>query len=390
MSRSRITQLVTELASNAGHAPLAEAIVQAVVAVVREAYDTRDVVFPRPGCTTLGKPRSLPQEVAVVGDIDLKQVLTYGAQSSEELDALCAVLLLGVASNWPNARDGQQQIARQFLWLEAFSGLRCLSAAVIVFDGRRQNELAGAIFSVISEPNSVAGSEYAIGRAWLSNCSAPECSDWVARARSLSVTTSSNILEKEPSKSVLRGVLAPKPRSLFSTAILSLTTILFVMRLFRAIGHLSLNYKRPASLSISPRGLELESRFELLGRVIKEQTFVVPLSEVRQIVREVRYPRLGVYAGLAALTLGTLVGARLFVDGLRVSGVSFTMMAWGAAFVLLGLVLDLVLTGLSDGVRGRCRIVVRTQKNGCFAVGAVNPSEADRLLFDLQAQLKQN
>jgi hypothetical protein len=338
----------------------------------------------------LGKPRSLPQEVVVVGDIDLKQVLTYGARSSEESDALCAVLLFGVASNWPNAHDGQRQIARQFLWLESFSGLRCLSAAVIVLDGRRQNELAGAIFGAISEPNSVSGSEYAIGRAWLSNCSAAECSDWVARARSLPAATSSNVLDKETSKGVLTGVLAPKPRSVLSTAVLSVTTILFVMRFFRAIGHLSLNYKRPASLRISHRGLELDSRFELLGRVMKEQSCVVPLSEIRQIVREVRYPRLGVYAGLAALTLGTLIGARLFVDGLRVSGLSFTMMAWGVTFVLLGLVLDLVLTGLSDGVRGRCRIVVRTQKNGCFAVGAVNPSEADRLLFELQEQLKQS
>jgi hypothetical protein len=386
MSRARLTQLVTELASHAGLAPLAKE----VVAVAKEAYDSRDFVFPRPGCATLGKTRKLSQEVTVVGDIDLTQVLTYGAQSSEELDALGAVLLLGIASNWPDARDHQQEIARQFLWLESYSGLRCLSTAVIVFDGRRQKDLAGAIFGVISDPISVTGSEYAVGRAWLSNCTAVECSDWVARARSLPATTSSNTLEKEPSKGVLRGVLAPKPRSVLSTAVLSVTTILFVMRFFRAIGHLSLNYKRPASLRISHRGLELESRFELLGRVMKEQSCVVPLSEIRQIVREVRYPRLGVYAGLAALTLGTLIGARLFVDGLRVSGLSFTMMAWGATCVLLGLVLDLILTGLSDGIRGRCRVVVRTQKNGCFAVGAVNPSEADRLLFELQEQLKQN
>jgi hypothetical protein len=139
---------------------------------------------------------------------------------------------------------------------------------------------------------------------------------------------------------------------------------------------------------LGSRGLELVSRHELLGRVIKERRQLVPLDELRQVVREVRYPRLGLYAGLMALTLGTLVGTRLFVDGLRVSGLSFTMMAWGALFVVLGLGLDLLLTGLFDGARGQCRVVVRTRGSGAFSLGSLNPSEVDRLLSDLSTQLQ--
>jgi hypothetical protein len=97
---------------------------------------------------------------------------------------------------------------------------------------------------------------------------------------------------------------------------------------------------------------------------------------------------LGLYAGLTALTLGTLIGTRVFVDGLRVAGLSFTMMAWGALLVILGLGLDLMLSGLSDGVRGQCRVVVRTRRSGAFSLGSLNPNEVDRLLSQLSAQLK--
>jgi hypothetical protein len=127
---------------------------------------------------------------------------------------------------------------------------------------------------------------------------------------------------------------------------------------------------------------------EFLGRVLKERTQLVPFGEIRQMVREVRYPRLGLYAGLVALTLGTVVGARLFVDGLRVAGFSFAMMAWGALFVLLGLGLDLLLAGFADSVQGRCRLLVSTRKSGAFALGSLDPVEVDALLSALMERLR--
>ncbi|MGC4065805.1 MAG: hypothetical protein QM784_14380 [Polyangiaceae bacterium] len=182
---------------------------------------------------------------------------------------------------------------------------------------------------------------------------------------------------------VLRGDLGPKPRGPASTALLAMTALLFVMRAARSLGRYALGFRSPASLALSEQGLVLSSRMEFLGRVLHERTQLVPLGEIRQMVREVRYPRLGLYAGLSALTLGTVIGARLFVDGLRVAGFSFAMMAWGALLVLLGIGLDLLLAGFSDSVHGKCRLIVSTRKSGAFALGSLEPAEVDALLAAL-------
>jgi hypothetical protein len=169
---------------------------------------------------------------------------------------------------------------------------------------------------------------------------------------------------------------------------LAVTTLLFIARGVRSLGKYALGYRNPASLVLNEQGLVLSSRFELLGRVIKESTQIVPMSEIRHMEREVRYPRLGLYAGLAALTLGTVIGARLFVDGVRVAGFSFALMAWGGLFVLLGLALDVLFTGLSDSVRGKCRLVVSTRRSGAFALGSLEPQEVDALLSALVERMR--
>lgn len=387
MSRVRFTQLVTELASHAGLGPMAAE----VLAVVNAAFETRDYVFPRPGSRTLGRSSALPPDVACVGEVDVREVLRRGAQSSEELDVLCAVTLLSMSASWPSERQAQLEIAHRLLWLETHSGLRCLSSVSAVLDGHRQLELAEALLALLTSATTLSPGEFAVGQAWLSSCAAPECASIAGTARELAFPESNSSGHRSFTQggalAPLHGHLGPKPRNSVVTVLLAVTTLLFFARASRALGQLALNYRRPASLVLGSRGLELDSRLELLGKVLRERKQVVPLEEIRQVAREVRYPRLGLYAGLTALTLGTLLGTRLFVDGLRVSGLSFTMMAWGALLVVVGLGLDFLFSGLSDGVRGRCRVVVRTRGSGSFTLGALSPNEADRLLSELHAQL---
>lgn len=383
MSQTRFTQLVTELSSHAGLGPMAAEI----LARGESAYLAQDSVFPRPGSRTLGQPGNIATQIALVGDLDLRQILEFGARSSEDLDLLSALMLLGTAASWPTEPSSQQTLARRLLWLETHSALRCLSSAGAILDGARLKDLGFSLLQLLESPDQelrpLTPAERAVGRAWLMTCAATECRSYSERAQALEHVANA----VGASNLELRGDLGPKPRHGLLTALLAMTTLLFIDRAARAAGRYTLSFRSPAHLRLSERGLELTFHRELLGRVLKERKHLIPLSEIRQVLREVRYPRLGLYAGLAALTLGTLFGMRVFVDGLRVAGVSFVMMAWGAGFIVLGLGLDLLLTGLSDGAKGKCRLVVRTRNSGGFALGALNPTEVDSMLTELSSRL---
>jgi hypothetical protein len=98
------------------------------------------------------------------------------------------------------------------------------------------------------------------------------------------------------------------------------------------------------------------------------------------VTREVRYARLGLYAGLLALILGTYFGMGLFVDGIRVPGGSASLLGMAVLMMVLGLGADFVLSGASDNARGRCRVVVVQRRGRRLCIGALDPRRADAML----------
>ncbi|NVL83962.1 hypothetical protein, partial [Escherichia coli] len=68
----------------------------------------------------------------------------------------------------------------------------------------------------------------------------------------------------------------------------------------------------------------------------------------------VRYPRAAFYAGLLALAIGSYVGVRAFVDGVRAASPS--LLLTGLVVIALGIGADFVLGSLVPGSRGRVRI----------------------------------
>ncbi len=98
-------------------------------------------------------------------------------------------------------------------------------------------------------------------------------------------------------------------------------------------------------------------------------------------MREVRFPRLGLYAGLLALAMGTYVGVGAFVDGARVASPS--LLAWGLLFVAAGIAIDLVLSSVRFGAKGKCRIVLLPRKGRVVCIGGVDPQRADAALASL-------
>lgn len=384
MSRARFTQLVTELSSHPGLGPLASH----AMFLAERAWQAGDFAYPRPGSLTLQREQHPDNVPSVLGGIDVMDLWRRGVTSSEEQDVLTALTLLGLSAVWSSHEGGPASLAARLVWLETYSGLRCLTACDAVLDGIRQRQLAeGLLDTIASDDNSQQGlsrPEKLIGLAWVRSCQATECAPLIPRAQSIQLTPPSSPSE---GTAELNGDLGSRPRQPWLFALLAVTGALFVARAARALGRVILLHRVRTSIWLSDRGLELFLRHELLGRVLKERRLVLSIEEIRTVEREVRFPRAGLYAGLAALALGTLLGTRLFIDGLRVPGLSFPLVATGIGLVVSGILLDILLGGLGDSRRGRCRLLIMPHRGTGWAVGGLEPRAVDILLTELSVRL---
>jgi hypothetical protein len=168
------------------------------------------------------------------------------------------------------------------------------------------------------------------------------------------------------------------PRSPALTVLLTVTFILPVVAVSRLFARLALRLRRPANVDISAEGVRVRSRTELLGRTILEHETFLPASGLMRARREVRYPRLATYAGIAALLLGSYVGLRLVIDGAR-SG-SPELLGLGLGLLLAGLGVDYLLSIWPSRAPARCRVVFEPRKGRAVSLRDVDRELADRAL----------
>jgi hypothetical protein len=181
----------------------------------------------------------------------------------------------------------------------------------------------------------------------------------------------------------LEGELASAPSPAWATVLSAVTGVALVRGSCRAIGRLALAYRRPAVMKLSARGLEVSSRTELLGRVLAEREALVPLSNIASVTRELRFARVGLYAGLLSLVLGTYLGVGLLADGARVPGGSPSLIGMGLAAIALGIVLDYAFAVVVDVVRETCQVVVRPHHGPALCIRGLDAAEADRVLSEV-------
>jgi hypothetical protein len=186
----------------------------------------------------------------------------------------------------------------------------------------------------------------------------------------------------------LSGELATPPSSIAVAILLVVTGVSLVRGALRLAGRVAFAYRKPAELRLSDRGVEISHRTELLGRVLKDAETVIPLANVASISREVRYARLGLYAGLLALVIGTYIGAGLLIDGARVPGGSPSLLGFGLVAIALGIVLDYAFAVLWDVVRRTCRLVVVPQRGRAVCIQGLDPGETDKVLAELTERMK--
>ena len=178
------------------------------------------------------------------------------------------------------------------------------------------------------------------------------------------------------------GELVPGFRSPALTAALGVTGVLLLMHAARGLARIVLARRRPAEVTISNGTVFVRTRTEMLGKTIAEVDHVFPVAGLTTARREVRYPRLGLYAGLLGLAVGSWAGVRYMAFGARAASPS--LLASGLALVALGIGAELLVTTLLPGLRGRCRLVLVPTVGATVCVGELDAEAADRALSRLR------
>jgi hypothetical protein len=312
--------------------------------------------------------------------------LEHGPEGPAERQLLGALLAIGVSKGLPEGEGERDALAADLVWLATHTSIDALA----FLDAALQEKASGmweALAHVARDPEAIApefgGAEALIAAAAI----AVSKSEVAHRARlHLSHAATDSGVRALASGAVtanadrLDGEMSLPPFGPVVTALLTVTLVLFALQLGRVLLRWVLAFKRPASISIGPNGLELNQRTELLGKVLRERSIVVPLGSLVRVTRETRYARLGMYAGLIALVTGSYFGMGLFVDAVRVPGGSASLFGLAVLMMVLGLALDFTFSNAADTVRGKCRMLVVPTRGRVFCLGSLDPARADAML----------
>jgi hypothetical protein len=388
-----IEELISELRAHA-HIDALHSLVRAAAldaaAARRADFASRFHIGTAPTTGREHVPEGLDRDGAQTADGNVLDLLENGAERPQERRLLGALLALGIAARPPETVAEEDGLGGHLVWLAAhtrISAFEALDAAL----GSRAEGIWRAVAQIAERPSEVASdfgqTEGLVAAVALASSSTPEAralrSDVSARVLDPAVRAVLTRAGLPGDDALLAGELSPPPYGAFLTTLLTVTLLLALLSLLRTIGRLALSYRRPAEMRLTDRGLEVSSRIELLGKVLRERATVVPLSNLARVTREVRYARLGLYAGLLALVLGTYFGMGLFVDGVRVPGGSLSLLGMAVLLMVVGLGADFVLSGASDNARGKCRLVVVPHKGRRVCIGALDPRRADQMLASI-------
>jgi len=346
---------------------------------------------PRPErVTELAAELKLSRQDATTPFGNALDVLGRGPEDDAERALVRALAAHVVALHPPKDRDDEDRLATDLLWLATYTpfdatGLldRALGdQATTLWDAfadriRRIDE--GKLTSLGRGEALVAAVALASSRSKGASRQAAALAAEV-RDRRLGRVLAAGVAGApvEP----LLGEMTTPPRGLVATVLLAVTGILFAKQALRLMARVALAYKTPAELTLSDDGgVRVHWRVELLGRTLRDRDVLFPRSGLVRAAREVRYPRMALYAGLLALAIGSYVGVSAFVDGVRAASPS--LLASGLAIVALGIALDFALSSIAPGVRGRCRLLLVPRHGAALCVAGVDLQRADAVLARL-------
>jgi hypothetical protein len=359
------------------------------------AAETRRAVGQPERVKELAAELKLTRDDATTPFGNALDVLERGPEDDAERALACALAAHVVALEPPKDREAEDRLSGDLIWLAThtfFDATGLLDTAL----GDRAASLWDAIADRIRRIDQgklpalgrgealVAAVALASSRANGAVRQAAALSTEVRDrklARVLGAGAGAPAAAPEPVEPVT-GEMAPAPRNPAATAVLAITGILLLLQGARLLGRLALAYKKPAELTLADDGgVRVRWRVEMLGRTLRDRDVVVPRAALVRATREVRYPRIALYAGLLALAVGSYVGVSAFVDGVRAASPS--LLASGLVIIALGLGLDFALSSINPGARGRCRLLLVPRDGRQLCVGGVDARRADAVLARL-------
>jgi hypothetical protein len=371
--------------------PNGEALARLVYALAFSAYDERrptladglDEALGRLGVDEAGAETSWGNAV--------RALQKRGPLASPERALLGALVARGVALDPPEAGPAAERVAAALAWMGAHTAadpLAALDAAL----GAGAAPLWAGVAVLLREhdegalPDRAAAIVAALSLGASALPAAAAVRDGLRGAlRDPALAALLGATRTTPAEAiVLTGEETSAPRSPLVTLLLTVTLLLPLVALAKAVGALLLRFRRPAEVSISAEGVRLRSRTELLGETLHERQAFIPAAGLAKAAREVRYPRLATYVGIGTLLCGSYVGIRLVVEGARAGAPEF--LGLGLGILLAALAVDYLLEGRPARAPNRCSIVLWPRKGGAFSVRDVEREQADRALGLLAAK----
>jgi hypothetical protein len=320
-------------------------------------------------------------------------VLSTGGEGAAER-ALAAALWAHALGATNAESSPSESVAGDLLWLAthtAFDATMLLDRAL----GDEAAPLWVAIGERIRRIDQGEGGALGRGEAVLACASLGGSSSTKARelCRTLSRELRDPVLvtlltvrpEATPNALTLNGEFVSTERGPVLTSLLAFTGLLFAVHAASAVARVVLRFRRPAEVTLTDTGIVVKTRTEMLGRVLREREHVVPSSGLVRVAREVRFPSLAFYTGLLALAVGSYVGVRAFVDGVRSASPSLLLV--GIAIVAAGITADFALRSLIPTARGRCRVLFVPTAGHALAIAEVDSSHASDILGRALGQL---
>jgi hypothetical protein len=320
-------------------------------------------------------------------------VLQRGPEDDAERALACALAAHVIAIYPPKDSDEERRLAGDLLWLAAhthFDATALIDRALGEAAAGLWNAIAERIRSIDQGASAALGKgEALVGGVALGSSHAQAATKQAAtlaaevRDRKLARVLGLRGPTGEPMEPIV-GEIVPAPRGPVATALLGLSGLLFAVHLARLFGRIALAYRKPAQITLLENeagGVRVRWRVEVLKRTLLDRDLVIPRAGLVRVTREVRYPRIAVYAGLLSLAMGSYIGVSALVDGVRVASPS--LIVSGIVIVAVGLALDFALSSLAPAARGLCRVLFVPRDGARLCVGGVDVRRADALLARL-------